>query len=79
MSSIGEFPRGQLIAGDVILMPTAGPVGPQGEKGDPGPPGPASDGPAMWTGQGTPPDYIPGAKPGDTWLDTTTGDIYELN
>jgi hypothetical protein len=32
----------------------------------------------MWTGQGTPPEYIEGAKPGDTWLDTVTGTIYTL-
>lgn len=52
-----------------------GKVGPQGP---PGPPGPASTGPVMWVGQGTPPDVVEGAKAGDTWLDTTTGNIYTL-
>lgn len=50
-----------------------GPVGPQG------PPGPASAGPVMWVGQGGPPEYIEGAKAGDTWLDSTTGDLYTLS
>ncbi|MGP9760132.1 hypothetical protein [Corynebacterium sp.] len=70
-----------LVYDTVMLYPAAGPTGPQGPEGPPGEdgrPGPASSGPVMWTGQGSPPDYIEGAKPGDTWLDTITGDIYEL-
>lgn len=71
-------PRDPLIFDDVLLFPSDGPAGPPGQDGPPGKPGPASGGPVMWTGQGEPPDSIEGAKPGDTWLDTTTGDIYEL-
>ncbi|QNQ90710.1 hypothetical protein GP475_08725 [Corynebacterium poyangense] len=78
MTSINRHGLGQLIAGDVILTPVAGPAGPPGPKGDPGPVGPANNFPAMWSGPGSPPEFIPGAKPGDSWLDTVTGDIYEL-
>lgn len=52
--------------------------GATGPRGPQGPPGPASTGPVMWVGQGEPPAYIVGAKAGDTWLDTTTGNIYTL-
>lgn len=72
---------GPMIVGDAMLYPSPGPMGPRGPEGPPGEdgkPGPASSGPVMWPGQGTPPDYIEGAKPGDTWLDTLTGDIYTL-
>lgn len=58
-----------------------GPPGPRGEDGAPGPQGPAGDAsalPVMWTGQGTPPEFINGAKPGDVWVDTITGTTYEL-
>lgn len=67
-----------LVAADAMLFPSPGPAGPRGPQGPKGEPGPASAGPVMWHGQGTPPDYIPGSKPGDTWLDVTTGLIYEL-
>lgn len=67
-----------MVVGDAMLYPSPGPAGPRGPVGPKGDPGPASSGPVMWTGQGTPPDVIPGSKPGDTWLDTTTGDVYEL-
>lgn len=75
---------GEDAALNAIAYPLPGPPGrngqdgAQGPAGPPGPPGPASAGPVMWTGQGVPPDYIEGAKPGDTWLDTTTGTIYTL-
>lgn len=52
--------------------------GKEGPPGPPGEPGPASGGPVTWHGQGTPPDFLPGSKPGDAWLDTLTGDIYTL-
>lgn len=70
-----------MVIGDVMLVPTAGPMGPAGPKGDPGEdgkPGPISGGPVHFSGQGAPPDVIEGAKPGDTWLDTLTGAIYTL-
>ena len=67
-----------MVVGDAMLYPSPGPAGPRGPAGPQGEPGPASSGPVMWTGQGTPPDVIPGSEPGDTWLDTTTGDVYEL-
>lgn len=64
--------------GRVIAYPLPGPPGAKGEQGPVGPVGPVSDKPVMWIGQGTPPGVIAGAKQGDTWLDTTTGDIYTL-
>lgn len=62
----------------VLAYPQTGPRGPQGEKGERGPAGPASALPAIWSGAGDPPDYIPGSKPGDTYINTTTGDTYTL-
>ena len=35
-------------------------------------------GSVMWTGDGEPPEWIQGAKPGDRYLDTVTGTIYTL-
>lgn len=70
-----------IVAEGITLVPTAGPMGPAGPKGDtgePGEPGPTSGGPAHFSGQGAPPEVLEGAKPGDTWLDTTTGIIYTL-
>jgi len=69
----------------VIAYPTAGipgrhgKDGKQGPPGPIGPPGPASSGPALFTGPGAPPDFVPGARPGDGWLDTLTGDTYRLD
>lgn len=71
----------------VIAYPSAGPAGRDGRDGEPGPagprgpegpPGPRYPGPILWTGQGTPPEVVVGAKAGDRWLDELTGDIYEL-
>lgn len=76
--AINSNRQGALVVGDALLYPSVGPAGPSGPPGPRGEPGPASSGPVMWTGQGTPPDYIEGAKPGDTWLDTVTGTIYTL-
>lgn len=74
------FPAPQAKPGEFALIayPQPGPPGREGPQGPPGPTGPASGGPVMWTGQGEPPLVIEGAKAGDTWLDTTTGDIYTL-
>lgn len=66
------------VAGNAYLYPSPGPVGARGPKGDPGPPGPAGGGPALLTGPTDPPDFIEGAKPGDTWLNTVTGDTFTL-
>lgn len=52
--------------------------GEQGPPGPPGPPGPAGGGNSIFSGQGTPPEYIEGARPGDMWIDTATGDTYKL-
>lgn len=57
---------------------TNGKDGARGPAGPQGPPGPASSGPGLWTGPGSPPEVILGARPGDTWLDTLTGDTYTL-
>lgn len=45
--------------------------------GERGPAGPTFDGTAWWYGQG-PPGTIVGAKPGDDYMDTLTGDVYKL-
>lgn len=55
----------------VTLEGPAGPVGPTG------PAGPAFDGTAWWYGEG-PPGAIVGSKAGDFYVDTGTGNIYEL-
>lgn len=35
-------------------------------------------GAGLWTGEGPPPDMIPGAEVGDEYLDMVTGTLYEL-
>lgn len=72
-------PYGSAIAYPAVGVPGRnGRDGEQGPVGPVGPPGPASSGPALFTGQGTPPEYIEGARPGDAWLDTLTGTTYRL-
>lgn len=67
-----------------VVVPAHGLPGPPGETGPPGPQGPPGDpgtafmGSVMWTGDGEPPEWIQGAKPGDRYLDTVTGTIYTL-
>lgn len=39
---------------------------------------PQYDEPAMWTGDGPPPDPLPGAEPGDEYVDMLTGVVYQL-
>lgn len=51
--------------------------GPQGPPGQPGLPGPAYEGVAWWYGTGEP-DVVVGAKPGDYFVDTSTGNIFIL-
>lgn len=65
----------------VLAYPLPGPPGvdgAEGPQGPQGPPGPASALPATWWGDGAPPDVIPGAKAGDTYIDRVTGDTYTL-
>lgn len=50
-------------------------VGIPGPKGDPGD---ASAIPAMFSGPYDPPELVVGSKPGDTWLNTATGDTFIL-
>lgn len=70
--------------GGVIVVPAHGvagedgPPGPPGPQGPPGEPGGAFLGSVLWTGDGTPPEFIQGAKPGDRYLDTSSGTIYTL-
>lgn len=71
------------VADHALAYPLQGPPGNPGQRGPEGPPGPpgadgADGGPGLFTGQGVPPDYLPGAKPGDTYVDTLTGTIYTL-
>lgn len=64
-----------------LAYPAPGPAGARGPEGPPGPKGdtgPVSDKPVLWIGQGEPPEWIDGAKLGDTWLDTITGNTYTL-
>ena len=65
------------VVGLVIAQGPPGTPGPQGEQGEQGPPGPSYDGVAWWYGEG-PPGTVVGSKPGDFYLDTTTGNIYKL-
>lgn len=51
--------------------------GPPGPPGPPGPVGPSGLG-FQWIGQG-PPNTVIGASPGDTYLDTESGYIYQLS
>ena len=70
--------------GGHVVVPAHGLPGPPGQDGPPGPQGPPGDpgtafmGSVMWTGDGEPPEWIQGAKPGDRYLDTVTGTIYTL-
>lgn len=55
----------------------------EGYLGPPGPPGPrGEDGagavPTWFSGEGPPPDVIPGATRGDHYVDTISGIIYQL-
>jgi hypothetical protein len=55
-----------------------GPVGDTGERGVQGDAGPAGERGATWfTGVGAP-GAVTGSKPGDLYLDTTSGTVYEL-
>jgi hypothetical protein len=54
-------------------------VGPMGPQGPPGPQGQDGDASTAWlTGDGPPPDYISGARPGDLYVDNLTGIYYKL-
>jgi hypothetical protein len=62
-----------------------GPTGPAGPKGDTGPAGPASTvpGPAgvrgsVWNAAVTDPGSFAGQQVSDQWLNTTTGDVWQL-
>lgn len=67
--------EGKLYFWDGYSFPTQGGglviSGPKGEKGE--------DGQIRFTGVGPPPEVIPGARLGDTYLDTSNGIIYKLN
>lgn len=59
-----------------------GDAGPKGDKGDPGDPGsdgspgaPGADGSSILTGSGVPGVGI--GNPGDVYIDTTNGDLYQ--
>lgn len=60
----------------VRVLPAPGPPGPQGERGEQGPEG---DTVVDWfTGEGPPPAVIEGAGAGDMYVDTLTGQLYQL-
>lgn len=51
----------------------------KGAKGDPGDPGgPGARGTMIFDGNGAPADPLPGALPGDKYIDLDTGDYYNL-
>ena len=76
---LGGEPYERVIAYPAVGLPGRdGKDGKPGERGPMGPPGPASSGPALFTGQGAPPEFVAGARPGDGWLDTLTGNTYIL-
>lgn len=52
-------------------------LGPQGIPGTPGPAGPSYEGVAWWYGEGAPAGIV-GSKPGDYYLDTSSGQIFVL-
>ena len=63
------------------LRARRGPPGPPGATGPPGPQGePGPTGPKLqrFYGQGPPPVAIIGSRPGDEYVDYTTGDLYVL-
>lgn len=70
---------GGTVASHVIAYPAPGPAGPVGPPGERGPAGPASALPAVFSGPMDPPDYVEGAKPGDSWINTATGATFTLN
>ena len=66
---------GQAVPGAVVGSGAlATPGGPQGTTGSIGPTGPRGN--TWFSGAGPPPNPIPGAVPGDYYLDTVAGDIY---
>jgi hypothetical protein len=66
---------GQAVPGTVVTSGAmTSTAGPQGTQGTTGPTGPRGN--TWFSGAGPPPNPIPGAVPGDYYLDTTAGDIY---
>lgn len=60
----------------VRVLPAPGPPGPQGQQGEQGPEG---DNVVGWfAGEGPPPPVIEGAGPGDMYIDTLDGRLYQL-
>jgi len=59
----------------VLGRPVPGPTGPAGPAGPAGPPGPP--GSVWWSGEG-PPTVVIGASPGDFYIDTLSGTLYQL-
>lgn len=70
-TSAGTVPGGAWFV--ARYTPTVEPVAP-----DPGAP-PVLHSPGLWTGYGPPPATNFGAKPGDEYLDMTTGIVYRLD
>jgi hypothetical protein len=54
--------------------------GPEGKPGPPGKPGPKGQRGSIWfNGTTDPPDPIPDSLPGDYWLNTVNGDVWEVS
>jgi len=73
-----RFPRVGGIASMDVTLGQVGPPGAQGPEGPPGKPGetgaPGRDGSTWLTGDGPPPPAL--GKPGDLYLDQTSGDVH---
>ncbi len=76
-----RFPRLAGLAAMDVTLGAAGAEGPVGPRGPEGPPGergemgaPGRDGSAWFTGDGPPPPTL--GKPGDLYLDQTSGDVH---
>lgn len=64
----------------ITAQPVPGPRGASGASGPAGPegpPGPSYEGVAWWYGEG-PPGAIVGAKPGDYYFNSSSGEIFVL-
>lgn len=72
--AIVEFPG---VPGPQGASGAQGPPGQTGATGPQGEPGPAYSSPAWWFDDG-PPSVIVGAKPGDLYMDVSSGTIYRL-
>ena len=64
----------------VVTEQTVVTVTASGPQGPPGPSGPPGEAQVDWfSGEGPPPSVIQGAGPGDMYIDTLNGQLYQLH